>query len=357
MNVGDPQLRAARRAAVAARDPALLPRLPRVLPLAAVTAVILVVGGALGLAAGNPWLSLGETWGALRGIGEDRLSTVVVRELRLPRVALGAVGGASLALAGALLQGSLRNPLAGPELIGVNAGAALVIGTLVVIGVPTAAVGLPVLALLGALVAGGVVLAASARHLDRSRMILVGAAVTAILHASLFAVVAAGAQYQLGVLFRFLLGSLSNLMWAEVRLPLSWAIMTVPVALLTARSLNVLRLPEDVASQLGVNVLRTRLAIIAVACALVAPVVAVAGAIGWISLLAPHLVRQAVGTDDARLVLPLTAGVGAALLVATDQIARLGFRPLEIPVGALTTLLGGPLLLLLLRRRLVTVRA
>ena len=331
--------------------------LVRAVLVAALAVLLALAGASVAVTAGAPMLGPGAAVEALRGLADDSTANVVVRELRVPRLVLAAVGGAALGLAGALLQGGLRNPLAGPELIGVNAGAALVIGTLVIVGVPTAAPALPVLALLGGLAGGAAVMAAAWRHADRGRVILVGAAVTAVLHATLFAVVASGAQYQLGVLFRFLLGSLANLTWDEVRLPVTWSLMTVPLALAGARRLNLLRLPDDVAEQLGVNVARTRLLLIALAVALIAPVVAVAGAIGWISLLSPHLVRQAAQTSDARLVLPLTALTGAALLIVTDQAARLVFRPLEVPVGSFTTLFGGVVLLVLLRRRLVTVRS
>lgn len=329
----------------------------RALALLGATMAILTLAAFVGLAWGTPQLSVGALWEVLVPGASDTRAELVVRQLRLPRLLLALVGGAALGLAGALLQGALRNPLAGPELIGVNAGAALVVGTLVIVGVPTAAGSLPLLALSGALLGGGIVVFAARRHADRVRILLVGAAITAVLHAALFAVVAAGAQYQLGVLFRFLLGSLSNLTFAEVRIPLWWCVVTIPAALVSARALNLLRLPDDVVAQLGMPVLRTRLRLLIFAALLVAPIVAVAGAIGWISLLAPHLVRQAIQTSDARIVLPLTALVGAALLGITDQVARLAFRPLELPVGALTTAIGGPVLLVLLRRRLTTLRS
>lgn len=329
----------------------------RTLAVAAVPLVVIAAVAVVAVTRGTPDLTLPEALAAADGRSADQLAGVVVPELRVPRLVVALVAGAALGLAGALLQGALRNPLAGPELLGVTAGAGLVIATLLVFGMPVSFRLLPGLALLGAMGGGAVVVLAARRQAERARLILVGAAVATVLNALIIAVVAFGAQYQISLLFQYLLGSLANLTWNEARLLLPWAALTVPAALLTARALNLLRLDDDVVEGLGLPVLRTRLLLLVLACALVAPVVAIAGGIGWVSLLAPHLVRQALGTSDAWHVLPLTALTGAAILLTADQLARLAFAPLEVPVGAWTTLVGGPLLFWLLRRRLATLRS
>jgi iron complex transport system permease protein len=179
---------------------------------------------------------------------------------------------------------------------------------------------------------------------------LVGAAVAALMNALVFTIIALGAQYQASLLFVYLLGSLANHTWRDVALVGPWVGVGLAVALASGRVLNLLQLGDDVAEGLGLRVVAARIWLLLVALVLVAAVVAVAGPIPWVALVAPHLARQALRTNDARLVLLTSPAFGAVLLVAADQLARLLFFPLETPVGAWTVVLGGPLALLLLRR-------
>ncbi len=311
----------------------------------------ILAAAALGILASTPRISLAGLWDVLRG-GGTPLDRVLITELRVPRFVLGALGGAMLALSGALLQDAMRNPLAGPELLGVTAGATIVVAAITILHLSVLLVLIPWLALAGGLLAGGLVIILMRRTDDPIRLVLVGAALTALLNAAVIVLMSYGTQSDIGVLFLFLVGSLANRTWIQVQLILPWALLGIPLALLTARALNVLQLGEDVARGLGLPVLRVRVLVLVLSAALVAAVVAVSGPIAFVALLAPHLVRRALDTSDARVVLPCCALVGAALLTGADVLARLTFDPLELPVGIWTTLLGGPLLLLLLRRHL-----
>lgn len=335
-------------------------RMPRIAHLSRSVRLPLLVGlclacilaaAALGLLASTPRISPAGLWDVLRG-GGTPLDRVLITELRVPRFVLGALGGAMLALSGALLQDAMRNPLAGPELLGVTAGATIVVAAITILHLSVLLALIPWLALAGGLLAGGLVIVLMRRTDDPIRLVLVGAALTALLNAAVIVLMSYGTQSDIGVLFLFLVGSLANRTWIQVRLILPWALVGIPLALFTARALNVLQLGEDVARGLGLPVLRVRVLVLVLSAALVAAVVAVSGPIAFVALLAPHLVRRALDTSDARVVLPCCALVGAALLTGADVLARLTFDPLELPVGIWTTLLGGPLLLLLLRRQL-----
>lgn len=312
----------------------------------------LVVASVVTLMLGTPALSPMELWGVLvHGEGE-RLIRVVVLELRLPRLLIGVLAGAMLALTGVILQDSLRNVLAGPELLGVSAGAAVVLAAITVFSLPVSFALYPWACLAGAGVSGGLVLAMSRRTSDPVRLILFGAAMAALLNAVVITIVSLGNQSQVSVLFFYLLGGLANRTWDYAWVLAYVALPTIPLALLSARVLNALRLGDEVAEGLGLAVFRTRLLLIGLSMTMVAAVVAVCGPIGYVALLAPHVARRLLRTPDAREVLPVAAIFGALLLVSADTLARTLFAPVELPVGIWTTMLGGPVLLILVRHHL-----
>jgi iron complex transport system permease protein len=323
------------------------------LPLLMAALALLIAGlGLYSLMIGTPRLSPAQLWEVLVEGGGTRLARVAVLRLRLPRLALGILAGAMLALAGVLLQDALRNPIAGPELLGVSAGAAAIVAAVVIFQLPVPFALVPWLALAGGLLSGGLVILAARRLTDPIRLALIGAALTALLNALVTAIISLGAQNEVGLFFLFLLGSLANRGWDQVRIVLPWAVVGLPLALLCARPLNLLGLGDEVAAGLGLPVLRTRLLLLLLAAGLTAAVVAVCGPVAFVALLAPHLARRLLGTADARLTLPLAALVGAALLLAADVAGRQSFAPRELPVGMWTTIVGAPLLLALLRRQL-----
>lgn len=313
-------------------------------------AVVLVAVALAGVMGGSPVLSPRALVEILGG-GGPRLEHILVLDLRLPRVVLAIIAGACLGVTGVLLQDGLRNPLAGPELLGVSAGAGIVVAAIVVFGLPVPFALRPWAALAGALLAGGFVLGVTLRSHDPVRTILLGAAVSAMLSAGVAGIVALGEDLQVQALFSYLLGSLSGQTWADVRLVAPIAAPALVLAMLCWRRLNLLRLDDEVAESLGLSVTRMRIALIALAATLVGAVAAVAGPIPYVALLAPHLARRLLRCVDARFVLPTAALIGATLLPAADLVARQAFSPLEVPVGVWLTLLGVPVFLWVIRRQ------
>ena len=312
------------------------------------------VAASLSLANGIPKLSMAEAWGILLGEEAERLARLSVRELRAPRVALAILSGAALGLAGALMQDGLRNPLAGPELLGVAAGASLAVAIVTLFQVPLLLVFHPWVALMGGLIAGAIVIFAAKGARNTLQVVLVGVAVTALISACIIALISlAGTSGSVLVLFYFLLGSLANRTWEHVWIVAPWVVVCLPLGLLLARPLNTLRLGDHAAQSLGMSVGRVRALVLLLSAGLVAAVVAVTGPIGWVGLLAPHLARRVLRSEDPRKALALSPLVGVALLTTADVGAKLAIAPGETPVGLWTAILGGPILLLLLRDRIL----
>lgn len=318
----------------------------------AVIASLCAVVAVASLMQGTPDLSVGEVLEALFGSGpSEGNQEFIVRNLRLPRVIGAVVAGAMLGASGAVMQDTLRNPLAGPELIGVSAGASLAVATIVAFRLPLPGIALPIAALAAGLVTGTVILSLVSLKSNPMRMLLVGAAFTALLNALVIAVITLAPNFGgVSVIYRFLVGSLSDVQWDEVRLVAPWTITLLGVFLLSGRPLNILKLGDEVAEGLGVGVRRTRAVLFAAAVLLVAPVIAVAGPIGFIALVSPHIVRRLLRTSDARIVVPLSAVIGAILVLSADMAARLALHPHEIAVGLWTVALGAPALLVLMQR-------
>ena len=325
----------------------------KLLLIAAGLLLCIVAAASISLANGLPKLSIGEAWGILWGEEAERLARLSVRELRAPRVALAIISGAALGLAGAMMQDGLRNPLAGPELLGVASGASLVVAVFTLFQVPILLVFYPWVALTGGLLAGAVVIFAARGARSPLQVVLVGVAVTAFINACIIALISLlGTSGSVLVLFYFLLGSLANRTWEHFWIVAPWVAICIPLGLLLARPLNTLRLGDYAARSLGMRVGRVRTLILLIGAGLVAAVVAVTGPIGWIGLLAPHLSRRALRSEDPRKVLAFSALMGAALLTMADIGAKLAIGPAETPVGLWTAVVGGPVLLLLLRNRI-----
>jgi iron complex transport system permease protein len=320
----------------------------RIVILALLCTGLLLGSGLLGLELSTPRLSLHDLWIIAEG-GGSTLARIVVLQLLLPRFVLGILAGAMLALSGALLQGSLQNVLAGPELLGITGGATVVVAAITILHLPVAFSLIPWLALAGGLISGGLIVLTIRQTQESARLVLTGAALTALLNAGVIILMSLGSQTDINLLFLFLVGSLSNRTWQHVNVVLPWAIVGIPLALLCARPVNLLQLGDDMARGLGLPVVRSRLLILALSTALVAAVIGVCGPISFIALLAPHVARRILQTADARIILPCSALLGAALLCGADLLARVVFEPQEIPVGVWTILLGGPCLLFLLR--------
>jgi iron complex transport system permease protein len=319
--------------------------------------VLLVVAIAAGIALGTVSLPIGDTLAVLghRALGWPAAVTwpasteTIVLELRLPRVLAAMAVGTGLAVAGVTFQGLLRNPLADPYVLGTASGAALGAAIAVVIPVHVALLGLGlsnVLAFCGALLAVTLVHQLSGRGRgSMTSVLLTGYAVGSLLAAGLsMAMYLSGAN--LRQIFFYLLGSFGTVGWDQVTVGLPIIAFGTVVLLLRARSLNGLLLGDEVAHNLGIDVRRERTILMGVASLVTAASVSIAGLIGFVGLVVPHVVRLVVG-PNARLVLPLSALYGALFMVVADLVARV---PGELPVGVITAVVGAPFFLALLRR-------
>jgi iron complex transport system permease protein len=274
---------------------------------------------------------------------------LVLRNIRLPRVVLGLAVGASLSVCGALMQGLFRNPLASPGLLGMSSGAAFGAAVGIVYAVPEW--GLPVGAFLATVVTTAAVLALGTAQgsTDTTALLLAGIAVNAVAAAGTGLMVYLSDDAQLRTLSFFTLGSLGGATWERLGFALPLLLLPVLASLGLTRRMNALMLGEAEAAHLGVDVQRLKWALVLLVAAGVGASVAIAGVIGFVGLAVPHLIRLMVGPDN-ELVLPGSALLGAALLVAADTAARTVVAPAELPIGILTTLLGGPFFLWLLIR-------
>lgn len=280
-------------------------------------------------------------------IGDD-----IVWQLRAPRALLAVVAGAGLSVAGAALQAVVRNPLADPYVLGLASGASL--GAVAVLTLGTAAVAglsLPAAAFAGAAAALALVLALGQRagRLAPGRLLLAGVSIGYLFSAiTSYLQLRAHPDQLAGVLF-WLLGSLAGTHWSQLGIPAACVTLCTAWLLTQGRQLNTLLLGDESATALGVHVARFRLWLLLVTALLTGTVVAEVGAVGFVGLMIPHLVRILVGADHRR-VLPVAALLGGGYLVLVDTAARTVARPLELPVGILTAMLGVPFLLWLLRR-------
>jgi iron complex transport system permease protein len=276
----------------------------------------------------------------------------ILRSVRLPRVAAGALVGGALAVAGALMQAVVRNPLADPGLLGVTQGAGLG-GLLAIVLWPARPALVPVLAFAGGVGAVMALLAAAwsgRRAAGPLRIILSGVAVQAVLF-SLIALVMFVFADRAPAFVAFTIGSLAGLGWDDVRRALGPVAVGSVLALLATRQLNLLLLDDDSATGVGLAVRRARLGASCLAALLAAAAASTAGMIAFVGLVVPNGVRLLVGPDH-RILLPLSLLAGATLLVLADTAARTIAAPLELPVGALLALIGGPYFLFVLWRKL-----
>ncbi|WP_405437919.1 iron ABC transporter permease [Streptomyces avidinii] len=308
------------------------------------------------------WTDLGRVLGARLGLGTEPLPPLLdslVWDLRLPRVLMAALVGASLAVCGTVLQAVTRNALADPYLLGVSSGASAGAVTVAVLPLPLAlagpgagALGVTGGALVGALLSFGLLLALLRRTgLDSVRIALTGVVVGQLFTALTSLVLMASADADTTrALTHWLLGSMAPARWDAVAVCALVTPLGLAAAWLCANALDGLAFGADTAASLGIGVRRTRMLLLVVTAVLTSVAVATVGAIGFVGLIVPHGVRLLVGPLH-RVLLPHAALAGAVFLVWTDALARIAFAPREIPVGVITALLGVPLFLLVLRRK------
>ncbi|MCH2172579.1 iron ABC transporter permease [Myxococcota bacterium] len=331
------------------------PTLVRWTGVLVVLVIVLALALGLALASGPSAIALSQVLAALSGGEVEPATADIVLRVRLPRAALAMGVGASLSVSGVLFQALLRNPLADPYVLGVSGGAAL--GGIVVLSLG-AGVGLgyqavPPAAFVGA-VATAVLLFAVAGgrgRLSATHLLLTGVVFNAFASAAIVFLASLSGLSEGASIFLWLIGNLSAARVDVVGWVVAFLFLGLACAMPLARGLNLLTLGEESAQQLGVDVEKHKRVLLGGTSLMVGAAVAAAGLIGFVGLIVPHGLRLMVGPDH-RLLIPSSALAGAAFLVVCDTAARTLFDGRELPVGAITALVGGPLFLWLLRRDL-----
>lgn len=319
----------------------------RILSAAGLLCVGLAIVIFLSLTQGSVALTGSELLAAALRQG-DAIHQTILWDLRLPRVLAALLVGGALGLAGALLQGMLRNGLASPFLLGISAGAGLMV--VLTVGVGLVQIWVPLGAWLGAVITTVMVylLARTGTTLSVERLVLGGVAFSSLFGAVQSLLLLLSPDGQIQAALNWLIGSLNGRGWTEVTLVGPGLVVAAIAGCLLARQVNLLSLGDDLATGLGTSLTRSRVLIGAIATLLAAGAVSIAGLVGFVGLIVPHGVRLLVGTDY-RLVLPFSTLGGALVLSGADLVARAG--PVELPVGVVTAMLGAPVFIGLLHQR------
>jgi iron complex transport system permease protein len=329
-----------------------LPRMrlhmPTWLGLSALCGVMVMVAASLGAVSIPPSAILFGEW--------SESQQAVLFSIRLPRILLALIVGAALAVSGAAMQGLFRNPLADPGLIGISSGAALAVALVIVLAGPiTGALGLYSLSI-AAFIGGFITCLLIFRFAQLTGafsityMLLAGIAINALAGAGTGFLTYLSNDEQLRSLTFWTMGSLGGALWPGVIVAATVVIPATLILITHARQLNILLLGEQEAQHLGVDSERLKYIIILCAALAVGAAVALSGIIGFVGLVVPHLIRLTLGPDHRRLI-PASALLGATLLLGADTLARTVVAPAEMPVGILTSLIGGPFFLWLLIRQ------
>lgn len=286
--------------------------------------------------------------------GGDPVAATVVIDVRMPRIVAAILVGGVLAVSGAVLQAVLLNPLADSYTLGISTGAAFGASLIIVLQLAglslPPSISIPVFAFVGgvATLAAVLYLAAGDRSLASTSLILAGVIVAAILSAAI-GFLKFVANEQVGVIIFWLLGSLSGASWTQVSVLIGFGFIGMVVVMTYSRDLNIMAAGERAAASLGVNPVRLRLVLLVTCTLMTSVAVSVAGIIGFVGLIVPHLLRHMVGPDNRQLV-PLSFLGGGLLLLVADTLTR-AVLPAEVPIGVLTALLGGPFFCVLFSRQ------
>ncbi|HGH0840375.1 TPA: FecCD family ABC transporter permease [Staphylococcus pseudintermedius] len=305
---------------------------------------LLIVGAILSLSAGAVWISpiavIKEVWPG---------DNFILSEFRVPRMLLGILVGAALAISGAVIQGVIRNPLASPDVIGITKGASLA-AVIVIIVFPTAPLFvLPVASFIGALVISLILsLLISWQGIKGSQLALIGMAIGAVAMA-LVQYLLIRNPMEANIALVWLTGSLFGRSMDHVLTILPWLIVAIPVIFLYARKLDILHLGEEVATALGTHVQRTKMILLFTSVMLAGAAISVVGGLSFLGLIAPHIARSLVGHQHRHIV-AMSGLVGALLMVIADGLARIIAPPIDIPVGVLIAIIGAPYFLYVLRK-------
>lgn len=302
--------------------------------------------------AGYTDISLPKMLQILAGQGTDK-ENIIIFQFRLPRIMIAMLVGAGFSLSGCILQGVTKNSLADPGLMGINAGAGIVVlifmtvsGTLTIGGI----VSLPIFSLMGALLTGGVIYLLSTRKtygVSPIRLILNGIAIQAGINAAMTLLILKLDDTQSEFLASWQAGSIWNSTWKSVIALFPWISIGIILIVLLSRKMDILVMGDEIARGLGVAVAKEKRRLLILAVALAAASVAISGNINFVGLIAPHLSRRLVGARH-RILIPTCALVGAILVLGADIIARTIIEPAEIPTGIVVSIIGAPYFIFLM---------
>jgi len=317
--------------------------------------IIVLILALISLLIGSSQIAVKDIFAFLSSNGEISASSrLILEEIRLPRIILSFIVGAGLAAAGTVFQGVIRNPMVDPYIIGISAGAGTGVMFALLLGLEVVFFSLnavPAFAFLGALLTVFLVyqLAKVGGKLPVLTFLLAGVAVSFILNSVMSFLMVIRTENLQQIVY-WLMGSLAGTTWSDIKMILPYFIVGLLVIIYYLKDLNIILLGEESAVHLGVNVERVKIVLLAAASLITASVVSVSGSIGFIGLVVPHIARMIIGPDHRKL-LPLAVILGGAFLLITDSIARTVMAPLELPVGIITALAGGPYFIYLLRTK------
>ncbi len=330
------------------KDKPVLTRRKKIGIIVAAFAALLFVS-ILSIGMGTADASFQVIIGAITGQVSEDGNYHIIQNIRMPRIVTGVLVGMNLAVSGVLLQGVLRNPMASPNIIGVNAGAGLAAISIMALFPQSIQLIAPA-SFIGALLASLLIYFLAAKIGQKSstvHIVLAGMAVSALLNAVTNGIMMINSDV-LDVTFSWTLGSLSGRSWSAVNMTLPYSLVGLVIAVFISPKLNLFELGDEIASSMGLRIGLYRVVIIMVASLLAGSAVAAAGTIGFVGLIAPHIGRLMIGSDH-RFLVPLSALLGGILLVFSDTLARTMFQPVELSVGIVTAVLGAPFFLYLLK--------
>ncbi|MBM7586164.1 iron complex transport system permease protein [Bacillus pakistanensis] len=321
----------------------------KILILAIFTMLVFIISTGLGDMNMKPWTVASVFFG-----GGTELEQLVVQSFRLPRIIIALLAGMALAVAGGILQGMIRNPLASPDIIGITGGAgAAVVGFLTLFSdedntLTVSIHWLPMAAFLGATVIAFLVYLLAWRNgVSPIRLVLIGIGITALMQATTTMLMILGPIYRASQANIWITGTVNASNWTDVYVMLPWILVLTALAFFLARNVNIQELGDEIATSVGGNVQKQRFLLLLLSTALVGGAVAFAGGIGFVGLMAPHMARRLVGSSFGAL-LPTAALLGGSLVMLADLIGRTLFLPLEVPAGVFTAAIGAPYFIYLL---------
>lgn len=323
--------------------------LKKIVLLMVLTMLAVIISTGIGDMQIAPWKVVSVFFG-----GGSSIDQLVVTSFRLPRILIALLAGMALAVAGGILQGMIRNPLASPDIIGVTGGAgAAVVAFLTIFSnkdntLLVSIKWLPVAAFIGAaIIAFLVYFLAWKKGVSPVRLVLIGIGISALTQACTTLLMIMGPIYRASQANIWITGTVNGSDWQDVWILLPWSIIFIFLSFMITRQLNIQELGEEVATSAGANVQRQRFILLLMSTALVGGAVAFAGGIGFVGLMAPHMARRLVGSSFGAL-LPVAALIGGLLVMLADLIGRTLFLPLEVPAGVFTAAIGAPYFIYLL---------